>query len=245
VPDTYPVNPKTVGNRELYEKCDITAVATHPTENVIFGGIDDGSVLIYDSNTGGQIKILCRHKVGVSISHIAFGNKSNILVTADTSARVLVWKVSRNNDELQCKEPCLDHRFPATIGRLLLNSTEARLLVCMGEQCILWDLADNKAPNRGTVPATDARIWSSDVDNQLIAISRSSPHRLIRHSWADLGEVSSTDISDLGKNDVLQNVFTGIKGKLIVESSTITANKAGELSFSTQAQLLPSPRTPH
>jgi WD40 repeat protein len=116
VPDTYPVNPKTVGNRELYEKCDITAVATHPTENVIFGGIDDGSVLIYDSNSGDQIKILCRHKFGVSISHIAFGNKSNILVTADTSARVLIWKVSKNDGELQCKEPYLDHRFPATIG---------------------------------------------------------------------------------------------------------------------------------
>jgi hypothetical protein len=98
----------------------------------------------------------------------------------------------------------------------------------MGEQCILWDLADNKAPNRGTVPVTDARIWSSDVDNptRLIAISRSSPHRLSRHSWADLGEVSSTEISDLGKNDMLQKVFTGMKGKVIVESSTITAKQS-------------------
>ncbi|PMD37923.1 WD40 repeat-like protein, partial [Hyaloscypha variabilis F] len=96
VSDTYPANPKTVGSRELYEKGDITSVATHPMENVIFGGIDDGSILIYDSNTGGQIKTLCRHKVGVSISHIVFGNKSNILVTADTSARVFVWKISKN-----------------------------------------------------------------------------------------------------------------------------------------------------
>ena len=228
VSDTYPVNPKTVGSRELYEKGDITAVATHPTENVIFGGIDDGSVLIYNSNTGEQIKILCRHKVGVSISKIAFGKKSNILVTADTSARVLMWKISKKDDELQCKEPHLDHRFPATISQLLLNSTEDRLLVCMGEQCTLWDLADSKAPNRSTVPVADAKIWSSDVDKptQLVAISRSSPHRLSRHSWADLGEVSSTAISDLGKNDVLQNVFTGMKGKVIVESSTITAKQS-------------------
>jgi len=65
-----------------------------------------------------------------------------------------------------------------------------------------------------------------DKPTQLVAISRSSPHRLSRHSWADLGEVSSTAISDLGKNDVLQNVFTGMKGKVIVESSTITAKQS-------------------
>jgi WD40 repeat protein/pimeloyl-ACP methyl ester carboxylesterase len=228
VSDTYPVNPKTVGSRELYEKGDITAVAPHPTENVIFGGIDDGSVFIYDSTTGDQIKILCRHKVGVSISHIAFGNKSNILVTADTSARVLMWKISKNDGKLQCDEPYLDHRFPATISQLLLNSTEDQLLVCMGEQCTLWNFAENKSPNGSTVPVAEARIWSNDVDNptELIAISRSSPHRLSRHLWADLGKVSSTDISDLGMDDVLQNVFTGMKNKVILESSTVTAKQS-------------------
>lgn len=228
VSDTYPVNPKTAGSRELYEKGDITAVAPHPTENVIFGGIEDGSVFIYDSTTGGQIKILCRHNVGVSISHIAFGNKSNILVTADTSARVLMWKISKNDGELQCDEPYLDHRFPATISHLLLNSTEDQLLVCMGEQCTLWNLAENKAPNGSTVPVAEARIWSNDVDNpsELIAISRSSPHRLSRHLWADLGKVSSNDISDLGTDDVLQNVFTGMKNKLILEYSTVTAKQS-------------------
>jgi WD40 repeat protein/pimeloyl-ACP methyl ester carboxylesterase len=228
VSDTYPVNPKTVGSRELYEKGDITAVAPHPTENVIFGGIDDGSVFIYDSTTGGQIKILCRHKVSVSISHIAFGNKSNILVTADTSARVLMWKISKNDGKLQCDEPYLDHRFPATISQLLLNSTEDQLLVCMGEQCTLWNFAENKSPNGSTVPVAEARIWSNDVDNptELIAISRSSPHRLSRHLWADLGKVSSTDISDLGMDDVLQNVFTGMKNKVILESSTVTAKQS-------------------
>jgi hypothetical protein len=98
----------------------------------------------------------------------------------------------------------------------------------MGEQCTLWDLADNRAPNRSTVPVADARIWSNDVDNltRVIAISHSSPHRLSRHSWVDLGEVSSTDISDLDKDDVPQNVFTGMKGKPIVESSTITTKQS-------------------
>jgi hypothetical protein len=98
----------------------------------------------------------------------------------------------------------------------------------MGEQCTLWNLAENKAPNRSTVPVADAKIWSNDVDNptKVIAISRSSPHRLSRHLWADLSEVSSTEISDLGTNDVLQNVFTGMENKLIVESSTVTAKQS-------------------
>jgi hypothetical protein len=116
----------------------------------------------------------------------------------------------------------------------------------MGEQCILWDLADNKAPNTGTVPAIDARIWSSDVDNptRLIAISRSSPHRLSRHSWADLGEVSSTEISDLDKNDVLQNIFTEMKGKLIVESSTTAAKQSRRVVILNSGSSPPEPTNP-
>ncbi|KAH8810734.1 NACHT and WD domain protein [Xylogone sp. PMI_703] len=82
----YPATPRTLGSRVQYEQGDITAVATHPAENIIFCGIDDGSIIIYDSNTGRRIKTLCRHKVGVMISHIAFGNQSNVLITADTAA---------------------------------------------------------------------------------------------------------------------------------------------------------------
>ncbi|KAF4634517.1 hypothetical protein G7Y89_g3587 [Cudoniella acicularis] len=228
VSDTFPATPKTVGSKELYENGNITAVATHPAEDVIFCGIDDGSVAIYDSNTGGQIKILCQHKVGVSISNIAFGSKSNILVTADTSARVLVWKIAKNGDKLECNEPWLDHRFPVTIDQLLLNSTEDRLLVCMVGQSIMWNFADNKATNFSSMPFTDARIWSADIDNpsQLIAIPRSSPHRLSKYLWADLDEVSSTDVPELGENDAPRKIFTGMKDKLIVEYSAVASKQS-------------------
>jgi WD40 repeat protein len=223
VSDTFPVNPMTIGSKELYEKGDITAIATHPAWNIIFCGIDDGSVAIYDSNRGSRIKTLCQHKAGVSISNIAFGSKTNILVTADTSARVLVWRVAKRGDQLECNEPFLDHRFPSTIGQLLLNPMEDRLLTSMVGLCTVWDLVGTSATDFISTSFAGSRLWSTDNNDhgQLIAISCSSQHTLTKHLWLDFNELSSFNIPDLSENDIPQNVFTGIKDKLIVEYSTI------------------------
>ncbi|KAH8810733.1 hypothetical protein F5884DRAFT_854109 [Xylogone sp. PMI_703] len=96
-----------------------------------------------------------------------------------------------------------------------------------------------------TVPFTDGMVCSNDADSptQLVAISRCSPHRLSKHSWIDLGEVSSTDISDLGMNDVPRKIFTGIEGRLVIEFST-TAKQSRRVVILNSTSSLPMNSVP-
>jgi WD40 repeat protein len=247
--DTCTVDPKTADSRELHEKGGITVVAVHPTKNIIFAGIEDGSVIIYDSTTGTRIRTLCRHKVGVSILHIIFGHKSNILLTADTAARVLIWKISKDGDGLQSEDPWLDHRFPYNISQLLLNSTEDRILVSMGELCMLWNLTDTERPNASTRRVFNPRIWLNDEENsnEAIAIGQYSPYKMSVHSWVDLSDVFSTEMSDISSNDCFLNVWSAMKGQFFAEAATLVTKQSRRLvilnlspEFTESAKLTPT-----
>jgi len=227
VSDPIPMNPKTVCSEELYEKGNITAIATFPAWNIIFCGIDDGSVGVYDSNSGRPLKTLFQHGAGVSTLRIAFGSRSKILATADTSGHVLVRKVMKEGDQVECSEPFLDHAHPFSIVQLLLNPLEDRLLVSMAGLCTVWNLASTAATDFASTSYADSRVWSTDIDDhgQLIAISCSSPHTLTKHSWVSLDELSFVNITDLGEHDTPRKIFTGIKDKLIVEYSVANNNQ--------------------
>ncbi|CAG8961443.1 hypothetical protein HYFRA_00013893 [Hymenoscyphus fraxineus] len=218
VSETFPLDAETVGNRELYSTGNITAIICHPNQNFIFCGIDDGTIALFDSVSGERIKTLCTHRIGVSITSIAFGRKSGILASADSSARILVRRVSMLGTRLECDKAFFDHRFSGTIDQLLLNTSNDRLLVSVNGQSTLWEIVDDRANLLVSKPDTSV-IWSNDSrnPNHLLAVSRDAPCAFSTFSWADLSRVSSFGIVELRQNEVPQYTFTDIKDKLLVE----------------------------
>lgn len=61
--------------------------------DIFFTGKDDGSVSVYDTNTGNVLEDLFRLSVNAMIIFLQFEPSSNIIITVDSSSRVTAPKI--------------------------------------------------------------------------------------------------------------------------------------------------------
>jgi WD40 repeat protein len=73
----------------------ITAVAVHPQGHFVLCGKDDGSVCLYDAQTGLQHQKLYSHVQGVAITHLEFDVTSGLIASDDASSTVMVYRISQ------------------------------------------------------------------------------------------------------------------------------------------------------
>ncbi|KAI4212781.1 MAG: hypothetical protein LQ351_004483 [Letrouitia transgressa] len=116
----------------------ITALVCPKNGDVLFCGKEDGSIYIYDIKTGRQLQRLFSHAEGVSIVRLVFDDESYTLTSVDSSSRVTILELLRQQRGFEVNKIILDYRVGIAIDQALQNRKHPLLLLCSVEKSMLW-----------------------------------------------------------------------------------------------------------
>jgi hypothetical protein len=115
----------------------ITAFAVHPEGRFIICGKDDGSVCLYNAQTGLQIRVLYDHGQGAAITHLNYDMKSGLVTSADDSSTVLAYRTV-DKAVLDVEGPILRIKLEDPINQLLIQSQ--RLVIITPHTASLYNI---------------------------------------------------------------------------------------------------------
>lgn len=126
------------------QEAGITAICSDDTGNYAFCGKQDGIVALFGTQNAIQQDVLYRHALNVRITCIAYHESRKLLMTADESGRVLIYKFSNRKDIREDAGMVSDISTEESIHKLLpdpsgnafltINREFATLRTVQGEQ---------------------------------------------------------------------------------------------------------------
>ncbi|KAL8790816.1 MAG: hypothetical protein Q9213_000440 [Squamulea squamosa] len=119
----------------------VTALTCHEAGEVLFCGKEDGSIHIYESKSGRHVQKLLGHAEGVPITSLSLDDESNILCSTDSSSRVMVHRLVRQNKGWDVLATFFDHRIGMSVNQVLSNRGNTRLLVSSTACDTLWSIS--------------------------------------------------------------------------------------------------------
>lgn len=183
------VNMKSIDDVNL-----ITSLACHDAGHVFFCGKEDGSIYVYESQSGHQGHRLCTHAAGVSILSLSFDEKSNMLCSVDTASRIILHRLVLRGQQLENAEVVFDHLEGVTIDQVLMEGGCSRLLVCTAEKQTLWSIDSNKSAIIDCISweHRDPYKWTTHPShpNRLVLITRTTVHL---YDWQTLKRLTSAE----------------------------------------------------
>ena len=135
-----PLLTKSVGMLEGPPEAEVTAMCCHTGGKFILCGKQDGTVVYFEQSTANERGILYRHAANVAITSIAYSEKSNLVVTADESGRVLVKSVMITNDGCKMLNETHEIRSQESITAILIDPAGTKILVQSKRTTELWSL---------------------------------------------------------------------------------------------------------
>jgi hypothetical protein len=128
----------TVGLDYFNEILNITALAAHPSQPVVFAGKSNGCVTVYDAMTGNEKAVLYSHVRDALITAIAC-SKNNILASVDVGARVKMWKLERSATGVwSAQSPILETSLERLVRQLVLSPEGDYLLASTYDSTTVW-----------------------------------------------------------------------------------------------------------
>ncbi|CAO2651325.1 Nn.00g096220.m01.CDS01 [Neocucurbitaria sp. VM-36] len=123
----------------------ITRIEIEDSGNFFFVGKSDGSVCVYDTEKGVQRKVLYRHTFQIPITSMVWGNRQNLIVTADGAGRFIVCLLKRDGKAgWTVSAKLFDKHVDSAISDVLLSSSNNLLLITTSDAHIVWDIASRK-----------------------------------------------------------------------------------------------------
>lgn len=192
VSDPITVAHKSVEMVEGETKAKITAMACHPNGDVVFCGKEDGSVVTYLTHDGQENSLLYKHASKISVTHIAWGNKRDVLVTADESSRIITRRIIKNQTGWSAADTMSDQRFADSVTALLFDPTNDRLLVSGKEIGELWTIQGERVGSKPFLP----RTFRMPICHPLLpdAFVVMEPHMARIYQWADFGTLAEDGV---------------------------------------------------
>ncbi|KAL9628615.1 MAG: hypothetical protein Q9204_005780 [Flavoplaca sp. TL-2023a] len=176
----------------------IRAMVCHQHGAAFFCGLEDGSIAVYEVDSGKQVQVLYRH-VRTPISCIAWGGKENILASADVSSRVMMWRVDPRKDRWECLS-MLDTRVDGPVRQLLFDPQSTRLLVSTEKSDTIWS-SNGELVGSKLFPSRLAWRWTQHprIAQQLIMVT---PTHANLYEWAHLNKVTRSQLGTLINSEV-------------------------------------------
>ena len=119
----------------------ITAIYEHGSGAVFLCGKSDGSVSLYSTKDGKQLKVLYKHPDGASILSLFVDATSQILGSSAVSGRIMTHKLTRVRNEWQVSGAQFDSKPGFAIEQILNNEGHTRMLVCSSDVDTLYEMA--------------------------------------------------------------------------------------------------------
>ncbi|OBT89163.1 hypothetical protein VE02_01632 [Pseudogymnoascus sp. 03VT05] len=107
-----------------------TAICEHDSGAVFLCGKSDGSVSLYSTTDGKELKVLYKHPDGASILALFVDAASQILGSSAASGRIMTHKLTRVRNEWQVSGSQFDSKPGFAIEQILNNEGHTRMLVC-------------------------------------------------------------------------------------------------------------------
>lgn len=149
--------PALVDYKLMSESLTITAMCEHPSGNWIIAGRENGSVSVFDVQTGEEAYQLIKPMV-IAVKLLAWSAATDSLAVCDTASRFSVRsaKVS-SEDEWQVSKPTLNGKMNRPVRQMIFNPSGRLLLVSTDTLDEVWDILD--ATLIGSRPRKDSRSW--------------------------------------------------------------------------------------
>ncbi|MCJ1332360.1 hypothetical protein MMC10_009052 [Thelotrema lepadinum] len=184
-------NPQETSMASVEDGVEITAITCHDDEEVFFCGKEDGSVGLYEVKSGLQSTMLFSHTRGVSINSLLFDSKSQLLCSTDSSSRVMIHEITRDQRVWTAAKPILDHRTGIAIDQLVANKGCSRVLLSSTTKDILFVVSAARASVLKTLVWEDRGPyrWVSHPADEHIVILMTN-HEAYMYTWLALDKVS-------------------------------------------------------
>ncbi len=172
----------------------ITALACHERGEVIFCGKENGSICLYETKSGRQMKELFSHADGVAIVSLFFDDESHILSSADSSSRVMIHELVHQKNAWETAEAMFSHRTGVAVDQLLSNRGHTRLLVCSANKDMLYLTTPKETRLISTLEQENrgSHTWGSHPLNQdqLMLVTNNVAHI---YDWQTLEKLGGAE----------------------------------------------------
>ncbi|TGO27826.1 hypothetical protein BPAE_0036g00370 [Botrytis paeoniae] len=194
-------------NLEPFEKSvTVTSLACDNDGEAFFVGKEDGSVHVYSIESGQSTGELFTHARGVSIEVLYFEDQSFTLTSIDSSSRIMIHKLVREDRLILAGENILDYRADVAVSQLVCQPGLQHILICSTQLDMLWSISPghNKCLTTNHYEHREPHRWSSHPHNphQIILISSHTAHI---HDWETLER-----LTDAGGIDLYDKLIPGM-----------------------------------
>lgn len=196
--------PNEVQVEELDEIVTITTVVCYPSGEYIFCGKDNGAVSVYSSETGRELQQLYSHTTGIPVVSLLYEKDNKFLVSADSSSRILMYKVLGRSGKWKTDGPVLDIQTEQAISQLVFINNPSRLLVSSPNSDSLFTMTGQFISQSKCEPR---RAWSwAQLPNHAGQLALISDKILRIFASQDLAELTRPEGIHLGLEDLSDRV---------------------------------------
>ncbi|KAK4155617.1 hypothetical protein C8A00DRAFT_41803 [Chaetomidium leptoderma] len=197
--DTASVDTSSTESSPTTTKVKITALTLIPNRGGILCGKKNGSVSVYDTNSGDHTSHLYSHKDAVRT--LCWLPRSNTVMSTCLSNGILAWSLERSTRAAQVAwtvTTCtLDTRLDcdSTIVHLLPEEDGGKFIVSTNKSDHLWKVSTGKEESLIIHDHYPPRIWLQHPRSKphAICVKQTAAHV---YRWHDLSEVVSVSLAD-------------------------------------------------
>lgn len=196
----------------------ITVMALEPRGEYIFCGTEDGLISIFETETGRQCQTLYKHSSGVSITKLVFEGNKDIIASADSSSKVLVYQLTLSSTNWKIKSILLEHRMKEPIEQLLFSPDSTKILVATTTNDTLCAL-DGSVETSISWATRNAGIWANHPQQptQLLLIVN---NHLRTYGWDGLKELTAGSGVELDckvpPEFGIRTIYSGWNGRILI-----------------------------
>lgn len=207
---------------------EITRIVLEDTGDYFFIGKSDGTVCIYDTESGTQERLLYRHTYQIPVTSMDWGSRKNIIVTADAASRFIVCALKKDDSAgwaLSAK--LMDQHANSAILNVLLNPTNDLLLVSAFEPNAVWNIVQKMQTNSKESNRNISLTWMNHPLNEQHRILV-TPNAAAIIDWESSSTVVSRDLLQLPEGVIL-NRCQAVKNAISFANDRLVAVELSEL----------------
>ncbi|KAI0536122.1 NACHT and WD domain protein [Xylaria digitata] len=205
----------------------ITTIALHTTEDVVFCGKDDGSVVLFNLKTASLIREICKHKSPVKFL-IWWQKQQSIMSIASNMITAKEVHQTKNSDTVT--NISVFHCRVETSGsviQVLQNEATGNFIVSTRESDHFWSIDGQERENRQYGNLTGTRMWAQHPQSHdhVICVDEGAV-RVFK--WDDWKQVAifpiSIDLSRLQLKGIRAHISKSKTQTLLVELSELNGS---------------------
>jgi len=130
----------------------VTCLCSHPTEDVLVGGCEDGALRWWSTQTGEQLARVDAHRK--SVDDLSFSRSGELLASAGRDGLVRLW-ISNTRGPLERNAERVEFEFDGPVDAVALSSDASMIAIGRGGIVELRNIEDRSAPHQ---PVKSTRV---------------------------------------------------------------------------------------